>query len=167
MNQYSHIVKFYEGKATDTRGRLFEIWQQNYEWLEKTHDYIQWLFPLTEGSRFNPHAPILTDADIQVFQEQAAFKKNLLKSLKLMLGFYGLSCQESEDGQIEIKIHESFSERKKNWVRSSNYNYLRITRILKSLCLLGLEMYAQAFLKCLEELYNLEKGEITKLTLSY
>lgn len=168
MNQYSHIVKFYAGKSKDARGRLLhEIWQQDYEWLEKTHDFIQWLFPLTEGSRFNPHAPILTDADIQVFKEQESLRKHLIKSLKLMLAFYGLLCQENEDGHINIKIHESFSERKKNWVHSSNHNHLRITRILKSLCLLGLEKYAQAFFKCLQEIHSLEKGEITKLSFSH
>jgi hypothetical protein len=168
MNQYSQFIKFYAGKAADNRGRLLhEIWQQNHEWLEKTHDYIQWLFPLTEGSRFNPNAPILTDEDIQTFQNSEDLRNNLVTSLKLMLGFYGLSCQESEDGTIVIKIDKSFAERKKVWVHWGNHNHLRITRILKCLCLLGLKEYAQAFLKCLEEIYHLEKGEITKLTFSH
>ncbi|MEA5577639.1 opioid growth factor receptor-related protein [Anabaena sp. UHCC 0451] len=168
MIQDSVIVQFYSGKAADVRGRMLQdIWNQNHEWLEKTHDYIQWLFPLTERSRFNPHAPILTDDDIQNFQNREDLRNNLLTSLKLMLVFYGLSCQESQDGKIRIKIDQSFADRKKFWVHWGNHNHLRITRILKCLCLLGLEIYAQAFFQCLEEIYHLEKGEITKLTLSH
>ncbi|MBD2136681.1 hypothetical protein H6F32_03540 [Anabaena sp. FACHB-1237] len=37
-----------------------------------------------------------------------------------------------------------------------NHNHLRITRILKSLCLLGLKKYTQSLFKCLTEIYNLE-----------
>ncbi|MBD2296319.1 hypothetical protein H6G06_23255 [Anabaena sphaerica FACHB-251] len=168
MNKNSLIVPFYSGSSADIRGRMLaEIWQENYDCLEKTHDYIQWLFPLTERSRFNPNAPILTDDDIQSFQNREELRNNLLASLKLMLGFYGLSCQESEDGKVEINIEQSFLERKKIWVHWGNHNHLRITRILRSLYLLGLEVYAQAFFKCLQEIYNLEKGEITKLTFSH
>ncbi|TAE58132.1 MAG: hypothetical protein EAZ76_11575 [Nostocales cyanobacterium] len=168
MTQYSQFIKFYAGKVADHRGRLLQdIWLQDYEWLEKTHDYIQWLFPLMEGSRFNIHAPILTDEDIQIFQDSEDLKSNLFTSLKLMLGFYGLSCAEKEDGKIEIKMNASFYERKKDWLHWGNHNHLRITRILKCLCLLGLEKYAQAFLKCLEKIYHLEKGEITKITFSH
>ncbi|WP_413171350.1 alpha/beta fold hydrolase [Anabaena azotica] len=168
MSKDSTIIQFYSGKSAYVRGRMLQdIWQQNYEWLEKTHDYIQWLFPLTERSRFNPNAPILTDDDIQSFHNREDLKRNLVTSLKLMLGFYGLSCQESKDGAIKIKIDQSFAERKKVWVHWGNHNHLRITRILRSLHLLGLEIYAQAFFRCLEEIYNLEKGEITKLTFSH
>ena len=168
MVEYSQLIKFYAGKATDHRGRLLtEIWQQDYKWLEKTHDYIQWLFPLTEKSRFNFDAPILTDEDIQVFRKQISLKKNLYKSLKLMLSFYGLSCHSSENGDVDIRIHQLFSERKQNWVWFSNHNHLRITRILKSLCLLGLEKYAQALFKCLEEIYHLENGKISSESFSY
>lgn len=168
MNQKYVIIQFYSGKSADVRGRMLQdIWQQNHEWLEKTHDYIQWLFPLTERSRFNPNAPILTDDDIQEFRNREDLRNNLVTSLKLMLGFYGLSCQESKDGTIEINLDKSFLERKKIWVHWGNHNHLRITRILKSLHSLGLEIYAQAFFKCLQEISNLEKGEITKLTFSH
>lgn len=168
MIQDSAIVQFYSGKSADNRGRMLQdIWRQNHEWLEKNHDYIQWLFPLTERSRFNTNAPILTDDDIQTFTNRENLRNNLVTSLKLMLGFYGLSCQESQDGTIEIKIDKSFAERKKVWVHWGNHNHLRITRILKCLCLLRLKEYAQAFFKCLEEIYHLEKGEITKLTFSH
>jgi len=168
MNLDSPVVQFYLGNLPDARCRMLEqIWQQDHEWLEKTHDYIQWLFPLSERSRFNPHAPILTEEDILVFRNSEDLRSHLTKSLKLMLDFYGLSCLEGKRGNIEITLSPSFSQRKQIWVHWGNHNYMRITRILKCLWLLGLENYALAFWQCLQQISTIEKGEITKLTLSY
>lgn len=168
MNFDSPILQFYSGNAPDTRNRMIEqIWQQDHVWLEKTHDYIQWLFPLIEGSRFHAQAPILTESDILVFRNSETLRENLSKSLNLMLDFYGLSLVEKENNQVEIILSASFSQRKQIWVHWGNHNYMRITRILKCLRLVGLDIYAQAFFKCLQEIYILEKGEITNLTLSY
>jgi hypothetical protein len=61
-----------------------------------THDYIQWLFPLQEKSRFNPNAPILKEEDIYFFRVSQEIKHNLICSLRLMLSFYGLKIQKSE-----------------------------------------------------------------------
>jgi Opioid growth factor receptor (OGFr) conserved region len=41
----------------------------------------------------------------------------------------------------------------------SNHNHLRITRILKSLRLLGLEAEATAFFVCLADIYHVESGK--------
>ena len=55
------ILDFYRSTGTDHRGRtLSQIPQKSDRWLEETHDYIQWLFPLYVRSKFNPHAPLLT-----------------------------------------------------------------------------------------------------------
>jgi len=42
-----------------------------------------------------------------------------------------------------------FAERAKNWVTPGNHNHLRITRVLKSLRLLGLEPETAGFFECL------------------
>jgi hypothetical protein len=48
------ILTFYQGQSPDSSGRMIEtIWSWDYQKLEYTHDYIQWLFPLKEKSRFN------------------------------------------------------------------------------------------------------------------
>ena len=166
MNPDSTILKFYLKTAPDIRGRMLEfIWQQDYEWLEKTHDYIQWLFPLPEKSRFNPNAPILNEEDIYRFKINQEVKQNLICSLKIMLSFYGLKIQQPD---LMISINEnSFINRKKQWLHWGNHNHMRITRILKCLSLLGLEEYAKAFFDCLQKIYIMEKGSITKLTFSY
>src|SRR5262245_840829 len=65
----SRLVDFYRGAGTDTGGRqLAEIWAWGDDDLEAVHDFIQWLFPLPEPSRFNPDAPRLTEADIATFR---------------------------------------------------------------------------------------------------
>ncbi|HEY9880623.1 MAG TPA: opioid growth factor receptor-related protein, partial [Leptolyngbyaceae cyanobacterium] len=63
------IVPFYLREQQDSQGRMIqEMWAWNFEKLEHTHDYIQWLFPLPEKSAFNPNAPIVDEGVIQAFQ---------------------------------------------------------------------------------------------------
>ena len=156
----SKIVEFYLGAVADSEGRTIEqIWSWDYSQLEYIHDYIQWLFPLTEASNFNYKAPILIESDIDQFRASDKLKNQLLTSFKIMLGFYGLQCIENNN-TIDIKLSDTFETRKQEWLHRGNHNHLRITRILKSLKLLGLEEYAQAFFMCLEQIYNFERGSI-------
>jgi hypothetical protein len=54
----SQLTEFYQGTGLDTEGRtLAQIWAFSDEAMEDDHDFIQWLFPLREPSRFNPDAP--------------------------------------------------------------------------------------------------------------
>lgn len=54
------LVDFYLGTAPDDHGRTFDaILAHDDEWLEYTHNFIQWLFPLTSNSGANPTAPTL------------------------------------------------------------------------------------------------------------
>ena len=167
MKTDSKIVEFYLGKTTDNRGRsIEEIWQWDHELLERTHDYIQWLFPLPEVSRFHPHAPILTEADITRFKSSFGLNTRLTVSLEVILDFYGLSCQYLDTKNFKIIPAANFPIRKKCWLHWGNHNHFRIGQILKSLQVLGLENYAQSLLQCLEQLFILEEGKITKLTLA-
>jgi len=165
----SQILEFYLQIVPDNRGRTLSfIWQQDYQWLEQTHDYIQWLFPLPERSRFNPNAPLLIATDIDQFKANPQAQQNLIFSLSLMLRFYGLKIENSGSSPVKITIDPaSFPDRKQQWLHWGNHNHLRISRILRSLSLLGLEEYAQGFFQCLEQIYRIEKGSITRLTFSY
>ena len=150
MVDSTRLIKFYSGSAPDDKGRFFsQILEWDYGLLENIHNYIQWLFPLTELSAFNLTAPILTTDDIKIFQNSAELKENLLKAFNLMLGFYGFQ-------QVGSKIERAsnYKERIHNWVSYGNHNYLRITRILKCLCTLGLQQYAQAFLSVLDNVFS-------------
>jgi Opioid growth factor receptor (OGFr) conserved region len=85
------LIPFYLGEQSDLRGRkIQEIWAWDFEDLECTHDYIQWLFPLNEQSRFNTDAPIINDEIVRSFQSDRRLSDNLLTSFAVMLRFYGL-----------------------------------------------------------------------------
>ncbi len=162
------IVPFYLGEQPDIKGRMIqEIWAWDYEKLECNHDYIQWLFPLPEKSSFNPYAPILNEKVIQAFHTNTHLQQNLLKSLSLMLRFYGLQSDENNEGGFVVIKSEEYPSRKKEWICVMDHNYLRITRILKCLMVLGLERYAQTLYRCLEQIYREESRHIGAKTFQF
>lgn len=162
------FLAFYRGKSPDAEGRYIdEIWQWHHHHLETTHNYIQWLFPLIETSGFNRRAPILTADGIAIFRGSEDLRSRLLTSLKVMLAFYGLQIGGEAAAGVEIRQSADYADRKANWVRPQNHNHLRLTRILKSLRLLGLEEYAQALFICLEQIHQEESGNIAEETLAH
>lgn len=150
----SDLVVFYSGNGGDHRPRTLEqilFWDD--EKLEINHDYIQWLFPNVEPSRFNDEAPTLTDEDIQIFNRSEKLRANLRLSFERMLEFYGLEMVE-KDGESIIETSEFFPEKMVNWLTPGNHNFLRITRIMKCLNILGLKNEAKIFQDFLRELYK-------------
>ncbi|HEY6287985.1 MAG TPA: opioid growth factor receptor-related protein, partial [Nitrospiraceae bacterium] len=75
--------------------------------LERTHDYIQWLFPLPERSSANPDAPLLSLADIRAFGESEELRSNLVRSLVVMLRFYGLEVSGEPAASRSIAVGPS------------------------------------------------------------
>ena len=132
-NLTAMIVPFYLGENSDLEGRkIQQIWAWNFEELECVHDYIQWLFPITEKSHFNPHAPIVDKEVIQAFREDTRLQQNLLKSFSVMLHFYGLAISRDDRGKVVVEKSENYPNRKQEWVNMLDHNYLRITRILNA-----------------------------------
>jgi len=62
--------------------------------------------------------------------------------------------------------HETL-DRAKNWLRPQNHNFLRLTRILKSLTLLGHGDRAWELLECLVGIDEKVRGVIGETTLAY
>jgi hypothetical protein len=159
----SRLVDFYRGKATDAEGRrLAEIWEWDNNELEIVHDYIQWLFPLVEPSQFNPDAPLLTDADIAAFQADQVLQHNLRKSLERMLEFFGLALAGGQ-----VVEGPNFAARIPDIWAVPNHNWLRITRILHSLTLLGLASEASALYDWLAAAYHSRRFPISDETFRY
>jgi hypothetical protein len=150
----TRILGFYAGTMPDDDGRMLaDIQQWPDSRLEDVHDFIQWLFPLPEPSPVNPRAPVLDDATIAAFSEQA----NLRVSLERMLRFYGL---ELRAGPV-VSRAPNFQQRALNWLAPNNHNHLRISRILRCCRLLGLAAEARAFLDALQEINPDHPGAIT------
>lgn len=144
-------MEFYAGTGRDDSGRLLEhilLWPDEH--LENHHNYIQWMFPLRERSAFHPEAPVLTEETIAAFRRRPELRRNLHVAFVRMLKFYGFALKEQNP--LRVVTAAAFPERARVWLNRSNHNHLRITRMLKSLRLLGLEAEADAFYGALEEL---------------
>lgn len=168
----SKIVQFFEGTGTDHAGRtIYDIFDFSHDELESTHDYIQWLFPLTEGSQYNPEAPILTEEDISLFHLNFEVENNFWYAVSKMLEFYGFGIGFIATSEI-IYPTDDFDQRTRvynGWISPGNHNYLRITRILKSMMLLGKGKTAKAWFKTLQIIYNEScyKADIGEETYNY
>ena len=160
MEDKLQLVGFYAGTRPDDRGRFL---REMLRWpdykLEETHHYIQWLFPLAERSGFNPEAPILDANTIHEFRSRPELRRHVQASFRRMLAFYGMEIREAVVLTVTRAVF--FAERSEKSITPSNNNHLRITRILKSLRLLGLESEATAFFDCLTDVYFVELAQFT------
>jgi len=169
----SPILRFYGGltgeAAGDHRGRsLPRILAMDDAWLEATHDYIQWLFPLPERSPYNSSAPVLTLSDIKAFGADVALRKRLLDAFRRMLEFYGFEPGMDEQGGRDTAPVARHPPEAMHWISPHNHNFLRISRILRCLHLLGCAQAASGFLEALEKLAGGDAGRIIGVTtLSY
>ncbi len=125
MNKQS-LISFLKGTGPDSQGRLHaDILNFSDEELEEVHDYIQWLFPLREKSMAVPGSPVVESEDMaKLLRADVRVQENMRMALDRMKRFY-------TDND--------------HWLEQGDHNHLRITRILKSLCLLGLRDEAIKF----------------------
>ncbi len=160
------LVAFYSGRGTDDRGRhIDEVWTMSFEELEDVHDYIQWLFPLRERSAFQPQVPVLDDAAVTKFNTPALTAR-VLHSAEVMAAFYGLEIQSRTDG-YSVQPSAHFESRQRTWLTRGNHNFLRLTRILKSLSILGHPALAEAWLVALTLIHEDHQSVIGNVTLQY
>jgi hypothetical protein len=156
----NRILDFYGGEGVDDSGRK---WSEIVAWpddeLEQVHDFIQWLFPLPERSGANPSAPVLDQSVIQAFRASPELQDRLRTSYWRMLRFYGLAFEAGETPRVRRAAN--FTSRARNWLSANNHNHLRLTRILRSLQLLGLDSEAKALFSCLSGIYEeeVQRGE--------
>jgi hypothetical protein len=160
----SRLTDFYRGEAADAEGRfLADVWAWDDDELEVVHDYIQWLFPLAEPSQFNPDAPLLSPEDIAAFRQDSTLQANLRKSFERILRFLGLTLA-NHGAVVE---GENFAARTPDVWAYPNHNWLRITRILGSMTLLGLGPLATALYGRLNAFYTSRKFPISAETFQY
>jgi hypothetical protein len=154
MTETTRLVDFYDGKAPDHRGRMLaDIQRFSLQSLETEHDFIQWLFPLRTPSPVNPDAPTVSDRDAERFRASAELAQRLRQSFEKMLDFYGFVLVEREH-EARVVRSALFQQRAANWLHPGNHNFLRITRILASLSILGQGALALAFLDALKTVYE-------------
>lgn len=119
------VLAFLEGEGPDAGGRtIFDALALDDATLERTHDVVQWLFPLTEPSGAVPDAPVLTPDEARAILDSVMAQCALAAATDRMERFY----RDTHD-----------------WLMPSDHNHLRITRIIRSLRLLRGDGEADAF----------------------
>ncbi|KAI4129983.1 MAG: hypothetical protein LQ347_003553 [Umbilicaria vellea] len=167
------LVQFYSPSVNgpDRRGRtLTDILSWPYERLERVHDYIQTLFPTPDPSAHNAAAPLVDRATFQAFHQRSDLRDRLRESFVCMLRFYGLELQVKQilvSKRFIVVPGTNFLERAPLWVVQTNHNHQRITRIIRSLRILGLEDEAAAFYFRLERIFRANRDMIGRPSLVY
>ncbi len=125
----------------DIKNRSFKdmIEMSNHQ-LEKSHDIIQWLFPLDEPSLHNPNAPLLNKALLEEINSKIwayAYRSSFEQAWKRFMFF--LRSAPDDWGMFSKEAWEMQKpyEGKPQWITPRNHNYLRITRVIKSATLFG------------------------------
>jgi len=151
--------------------------------LERSHDYIQWLFPTDEPSRFNVRAPVLTPDQVLTIRKDPAAVASIRRAFSKFCTFLGLElvlpdtkmqdCQAQAMTECDVIVEDTKQPRM--FVRKAphflerfadcwevgftgigfNHNWLRISRVIHCLRLVGLVEEAAAFLACLEQMPEL------------
>ncbi|KAL5379320.1 hypothetical protein PMIN06_002381 [Paraphaeosphaeria minitans] len=230
------IVDFYNPyiNAKDAHGRTREqILKWNNDKLERSHNYIQILFPLPEGSMFSYTAPVIDKKTMEEFRTNDHLQMTLGQAFDRMMRFYGFKVvsaldsadpvnQAEEDTAAEEKekgkaaegeepaedrndnagttasvgadpsvasardtkspeksvasagVHRlrvirgpNFEERSWSWCVQMDHNHLRISRILRSLRVLGLQRQCEAFYEALTDVYNDPKISIGRSSMIF
>jgi hypothetical protein len=143
----SAILDFLEGHGVDGAGRrISEVLAFGLGALESHHDYIQWLFPLTEPSGAVPGSPVLDAQDVAAIKASPKAQANLAAAQRRMDWFY---------------------EWTDHWLQAGDHNHLRITRIIKSVRLLVGDGQADQFRSRLLSKVQRLKVKIPEPTLRY
>ncbi len=110
------VITFLEGTGVDAYDRrLDRILTETDEYWDRTHDIIQWLFPLAQQSRSVRNAPVLTGDEIKQIRESETAQANIQRSVLRYMEFLAGTT---------------------NWRSGYDHNHLRISRVIKSLRLL-------------------------------
>jgi hypothetical protein len=139
----SQLTNFYRNEGVDSEGRtIVDILTMPSDQWEGCHDFVQWVFPLPEPSQFNADAPLLTDEDRKIFQEDPIIRHNVGCCWAKFLDFLGLDEQHTGDSLVVLESH--FLDKQRRFWGPFNHNHLRITRVLRFMTLVGFQPQAKA-----------------------
>lgn len=160
---FGHIWLFLTNEApAGPRGMHADILAWSDDKLEHCHDYIQWLFPLDEASRFNPDAPVLTPRQCRELGQDRLVMVSLRSAFERMLAFYGL-----QDDGVQMTQRADWSSRGPLWAAQATHNDLRLSRILRCLRLFGAQDEARRLFSALQRIVAAARGMQAAPTLQY
>lgn len=157
------VIDFFCHAGTDPQGRsLADMIAMTDHELESHHDIIQWMFPLHEASQFNARAPLIDEASACSLQQSSIAKKRMREVLIRFAHFLGF--EQLHNG--EFVANPKLEANRANWQTPLNHNHLRITRVIRSLRLLGLEAESRAFYDAVYQAAK-QSGCVNERTLAY
>jgi hypothetical protein len=138
--------------------------------MELCHDYIQWLFPTDEKSRFNPDAPFLGEEVQRVFHNDGEIRGNFIRGLQHFYCFLGLCRIGGSDTSVPLHVTklENFDARfLRCWRGPDNHNWRRITRVLRCLRLIGMADEQLALYAALEAIIAEHPGSLGEESIAF
>ena len=144
LNQIPSRATFGKGALIDT---MHATWDGSYALLETEHGYIQWIFPLFEGAGMNGESVPLSKSGAALIRADAECCRRVIRSYRMMLRFWGFVLADERTGRVERDADPL--ERLDN-LNVSAHNWLRVSRVLKSLGQLGFVRYKKPLLDRLE-----------------
>lgn len=143
-----NFLDFLSKGGIDFKGRTLEsIWSFADEDIERTHDFIQMIFPLNKSSEYVLNEYYLDSEDlIKQIKDNSIARENLLKSSKWYLSFL-----------------------KRNiwlWNRNYDHNQKRITRVIECLRLLVSKEEADKFYDNVIEIIK-DNNKVNNKTLNF
>ena len=144
---YTNKVAVLIGGQYLTFSAVLNYLDRNYIQLEKTHNYVQWLFPMyTQGMS---SAVPLTKKESAYLRDSTKAVRHFEAALDIMLHFWGMKVDKNpNDGSISIKKSDNWIHGTRN-LATNSHNFLRINRVLQSLECFGLSEYQAPLLKFL------------------
>jgi len=137
----SVVIDFYQDKQPDDAGRSFrESLHMGDDFWEQCKRHVQWLFPLPEPSVMAPSSPVATPEDYEVFALDVGLRMRMLAALGRYILFL--------DGTAQ-------------WRTAVDHNHQRITRVIRCLCLSGLNDAAYDFFLWCKETVGKTVGKET------
>eukprot|EP01065_Artemidia_motanka_P002855 TRINITY_DN11361_c0_g1_i1.p1 TRINITY_DN11361_c0_g1~~TRINITY_DN11361_c0_g1_i1.p1 ORF type:complete len:530 (+),score=145.32 TRINITY_DN11361_c0_g1_i1:80-1669(+) len=106
----------------------------NYQWLEQKHHFMQWLFPKETNGISGACAPTLTPRAARELARDPVCSDRVRAAQRMILDFYGIELLDESTGAVQRGPH--FYDRMLN-LATREHNYLRITRVLVSMGMLG------------------------------
>lgn len=149
------ILCFYSGQASDNFGVALECALEWKDWEIATHLWtIPWMFPLTTQSSMNPEAPTPSPQDFQTLACEGCVRAGMRQAFLMMLRFYGFVWR---DGRVTKA--DSWRNGFAVWAVVRSHHDMLISRILRSLTLIGLKEEALQFLIALDVEVKQYRGE--------
>jgi hypothetical protein len=134
------LTSFFTGGVNNTTPprTLAKILASSNNVLATREDFLDCMFPLPDAAE-----PRLTSSMIAKFKESQEMKGAFLRGYTRMLGFLGFA--EMPPGNVTLTL--GFDPEEHPWANVFDPNHDRITRMIRSMRLLGFESQAQKFYK--------------------